>query len=71
VGDGEAVGDFDATADLDADGCADADGETPEGVPGDVTVSTAGVMSAGTAPGKTVGDEDDLDGAGATRADDA
>ena len=74
VGDGEAVGDFDGTGDLDGDGCpdadgdADADGETAAGVAGDVTVSTAGVMSAGITPGRTVGDEEDLgnlDGAAA------
>ena len=78
VGDGEAVGDFDGTGDLDGDGCPDADGDadmdgaTPGDVAGDVTVSTAGAISAGTTPGRTVGDEDDLgnaDGAAACTED--
>jgi hypothetical protein len=59
VGEGEAVADGDATGDLDGDGLAGTDGEVPEGVPGDVpdvTVSAAGMMSAGNAPGS----EDDL-----------
>jgi hypothetical protein len=34
----------------------------PGGVPGDVTVSIAGTMSAGTAPGQALGDDDVLRG---------
>ena len=68
VGDAEdvglvAVGDGDGTGDLDGDG--DGDGDElmrGDGVPGDVSVSITGTMSAGTTPGKALGDDDALEG---------
>ena len=62
VGDAEdvgpvAVGDADAACDLDGDGEL-----LLVGVPGEVRVSIAGTMSAGTAPGKALGDDDALAG---------
>jgi hypothetical protein len=56
-----AVGDGDGTGELDGDG----DGEElirGDGVPGDVKVSITGTMSAGTTPGKALGDDDALEG---------
>ena len=52
-----AVGDADGAGDLDGDGEV-----LPGGVPGEVRVSIAGTMSAGTAPGKALGDDDALEG---------
>ena len=64
VGDAEdvglvAVGDADGTGDLDGDGEVLLPGD---GVPGDVRVSITGTMSAGTTPGKALGDDDLLEG---------
>ena len=64
VGDGEdvglvAVGDTCGTGDLDGDGEVLLPGD---GVPGDVRVSITGTMSAGATPGKSLGDDDALEG---------
>jgi hypothetical protein len=71
-GDGDAVGDAEdvgsvAVAVGDGDGTGDLDGDGEElmrgdGVPGDVRVSITGTMSAGTTPGKALGDDDALEG---------
>ena len=65
VGDAEDVGPVAVGDGEDADGAGDLDGDgevLPGGVPGDVRVSIAGTMSAGTAPGRALGDDDALAG---------
>jgi hypothetical protein len=67
-GDGDAVGDAEdvglvAVGDACGVGDRDGDGELLlDGVPGDVTVSIAGTMSAGAGAGKAPGDDDALGG---------
>lgn len=57
-GDGEIVGDADAVGDLAGDDLAgDGAAAVRVDVPREVRVSIAGKMSAGTGPGKTLGDE--------------
>jgi hypothetical protein len=61
IGDAEDVGSVGVGDVGDADGAGDLDGDGEPllgGVPGDVRVSAAGTMSAGTAPGKALGDDD-------------
>ena len=68
-GDGDTVGDAEVVAVGDADGSGDLDGDGDgevllpgDGVPGEVRVSITGTMTAGTTPGKALGDDDALEG---------